>query len=180
MITLLIDTTTTTLSVALLKDKKIISKISESTNRNQSEILAVRIDELLKKENIKLKEVNEIYVTVGPGSFTGVRLGLTFAKTVCQLNNIPLRYIDTLSAMNGKGSNSIYVDARSNQAFYAKFEQGKMNGQIELINYEGSFEMYDIVEGMIQNYDDAKVTTDIFNINPIYIKDSNAKKLNEN
>lgn len=180
MLTLLIDTTTSSLSVAILKDKKVVSKITEQTNRNQSEILATRIEGILKKENIKLKDINEIYVTLGPGSFTGVRLGLTFAKTVCQLNNIPLRYIDTLSAMNGNGSNSIYIDARSNQAFFAKFDSGKMVEEISLIDYTGEFSNSDIVEGMVAQYDNTKVTTDVYNINPIYIKDSNAKKINEN
>lgn len=180
MITLMLDTTCNYLSIGIANDKKIIDRCVEQTNKNQSEIFMVRLEDLLKRNNLKLKDVNEIFLTIGPGSFTGVRLGLAFAKTLAALNDITIKTISTLQALAGKDSKEVFIDARSGQAFYAKYENGSELISPKLVDYNGEFASTEnILDTMIEVYENAKKEESIEALSAIYIKDSNATKLND-
>ena len=80
MISLFIDTSTEDVSIALVKDNVILSSVAESLP-NQHSIYAVSyLDKILKSANISEEEVDKVMVVNGPGSFTGVRIGVTIAK----------------------------------------------------------------------------------------------------
>ena len=88
MITLFIDTSFADVSIALLKDNKIISKKIRSIPNEHSKYAVSYVDDVLKEAKIEPKEVNNIMVVNGPGSFTGIRIGLTIAKVYAYLLNI--------------------------------------------------------------------------------------------
>lgn len=97
MITLFIDTCTEILNVALIKDGVILGSSTISSSEH-SKYTMPEIEKLFKNNNINPKSVNKIMVTNGPGSFTGIRIGVTIAKTyawACNINVIP---ISTLKA----------------------------------------------------------------------------------
>lgn len=115
MITLFIDTSTNTLNVALIKDD-IVLESSTLSSSEHSKYTMPEIERLFKKNNINPKSVNKIMVTNGPGSFTGIRIGVTIAKTyawACNINVIP---ISTLKAYALSCDNYNYyipaIDAR--------------------------------------------------------------------
>lgn len=97
MITLFIDTCTEILNVALIRDGIILGSSTISSSEH-SKYTMPEIEKLFKNNNINPKSVNKIMVTNGPGSFTGIRIGVTIAKTyawACNINVIP---ISTLKA----------------------------------------------------------------------------------
>ena len=97
MITLFIDTCTEILNVALIKDGIILGSSTISSSEH-SKYTMPEIEKLFKNNNINPKSVDKIMVTNGPGSFTGIRIGVTIAKTyawACNINVIP---ISTLKA----------------------------------------------------------------------------------
>ena len=96
MITLFIDTSAKDVSIALLKDNKIVNKIVKSIPNEHSKYAISYLEEVLKKSNVKPNEVNSIMVTNGPGSFTGIRIGLTIAKIYAYLLNIDVTLVSSL------------------------------------------------------------------------------------
>ena len=97
MITIFIDTCTEILNVALIKDGIILGSSTISSSEHSKHTMP-EIEKLFKNNNINPKSVNKIMVTNGPGSFTGIRIGVTIAKTyawACNINVIP---ISTLKA----------------------------------------------------------------------------------
>ena len=80
MYTLVFDTTGNGVACAIYKDKEIKQKIEKSMEFGQAEELAVGVDKMLKDEGISFQDVNLLGVCTGPGSFTGVRASLAFAR----------------------------------------------------------------------------------------------------
>ncbi len=80
MYTLVFDTTGNGVSCAIYKDKEIKQKIEKSMEFGQAEELAVGVDKMLKDENITFADIDLLGVCTGPGSFTGVRASLAFAR----------------------------------------------------------------------------------------------------
>jgi len=94
-----IETSTSVCSVTLSHDSKIISeKISYETN-SHSRLLARFIDEIFIENNINPKELNAIAVSKGPGSYTGLRIGVSTAKGLAYSLEKPLIAVDTLQIM---------------------------------------------------------------------------------
>lgn len=96
MNTLFIDTHDELITVSFIKNNNIFTK--EVISESHSTHLLPLIDEMLKEKNIKLNDFNRIVVVNGPGSFTGIRIGLTVAKTISYSLNIPIYVISSLKA----------------------------------------------------------------------------------
>lgn len=97
MITLFIDTCTNVLNIALIKDDIVLGETSMPSSEH-SKYTMPEMEKIFKNNNIDPKSVNKILVTNGPGSFTGIRIGVTIAKTyawACNINVVP---ISTLKA----------------------------------------------------------------------------------
>lgn len=107
-----IETATTVCSVALANQGKLIA-VKEVNERNiHAEVITVFIDELLNSAGVKYNQLDAIAVSSGPGSYTGLRIGVSTAKGLCYALDKPLIAVETLEAMAG-GLNSlgIYTDA---------------------------------------------------------------------
>lgn len=100
MYRLIIDTATSRYYLCLAKDEEIIEEIIHESNKNHSPFSVLFIDEVLKRNNITIDDINEVICGVGPGSYTGVRIAVTIAKMICSLKEIPLRTISTLYLMS--------------------------------------------------------------------------------
>ena len=125
---LAIDTATKYIYLALMIDDKEISSVYQVGDNDHSVTIIPLLDELLKKANINLQDLDEIIVGIGPGSYTGVRIGVTVGKMISYLNNIAIYQVSSL-ALLASSSNNKYVlpliDARRNNAFMAYFSQKK-------------------------------------------------------
>lgn len=95
-----IETSTEVCSVALCKDNEVIALKENKEGLNHAEMLTLFVDELLKENNITLKELDAIAVSKGPGSYTGLRIGVSTAKGLCYGAKLPLIGISTLQAMS--------------------------------------------------------------------------------
>ena len=99
MITLLIDTSLSDVSIAILKENKVLSNITKEIPNQHSIYTVSFIDQCLEASSLKPSDIEQIMVVNGPGSFTGVRIGLTLAKTYAWALNIPISVVSSLEAM---------------------------------------------------------------------------------
>lgn len=134
MITLFLDTSTSRLIVGIYKDNAPIFMVNERSMNDLSRRLLPAIKSGLKESNLGVDNINRIIVVNGPGSFTGVRVGVTVAKTLAWTKNIPIIAISELEllATTKVKTNYIvpFIDARRD-AFYAGMYDKKHNVIIE-------------------------------------------------
>lgn len=112
--------------VAILKDDKLIAETSEASPFSQAVSITALIESAIGNAGISLKDINMIACTVGPGSFTGIRIGLAAAKGLEIALNIPLIGITVFeaAALNHKGDAcSILVDSRRGDFFCLDFDE---------------------------------------------------------
>lgn len=135
---LAIDTSTFVMGVALIDGEKVIGEVITNLKKNHSIRLMPAIDELMKDAGIHPKELQRIVVAHGPGSYTGVRIGVTTAKTLAWTLGIPLVGISSLEALaqNGRyfeGIISPIFDARRGQVYTGLYsnENGVLKNIIE-------------------------------------------------
>lgn len=103
MTILAIDTSNLTLGVALIKDGKVIAEHISHLKKNHSVRAMPAIDELLKECGLKPSDLTQIAVAKGPGSYTGVRIGVTIAKTLAWSLNIPVKTVSSLEVLAANG-----------------------------------------------------------------------------
>jgi len=120
------DTSASGFSVALLADKKILSKTAISESGKQSELLIPEIEKILLQNKIWYQNLGLIATTNGPGSFTGTRIGLSAARTLKLSTNLPLILVNSCEAIAYKyreKSEKIFVllDAKAGDFFYAEY-----------------------------------------------------------
>ena len=131
-----VDTATATASVALVEDGRLISEeIRSSMHRrgpgsrgNHAEILLPAIETVLSRAGVSLPAISAFAVSIGPGSFTGLRIGLSTVKGLVYGSEIPVVGIPTLAAIAGKvtgwdGLICPFLDARKKEVYTALFRQ---------------------------------------------------------
>jgi len=147
---LFLETATEVCSVALSKKNKIVASICSNKDNSHAENLFSYIDEVLFKSQCKISEMDGIVFGVGPGSYTGLRIGASAAKGICYALNIPLIGISTLknivlgakSQLNNeqKALFCPMIDARRMEVFTALFdENGEIISEIESKVIDDSF-----------------------------------------
>ena len=122
-----IETATTIGSVAILRDEKIIYQELADLKTTHSETIMVRIDNALTSLKIDKSEIKALSISNGPGSFTGLRIGLATAKGICTGLKVPLIVFNTLEvlAANVYGTNKqilSILDARMNEVYMSVFD----------------------------------------------------------
>lgn len=102
MVTLAINTASRTTQIALLKQDKILREKEWISENNESEKLMPEIDDLLKNKKIKYDDLERIIVVKGPGSFTGLRVGVSVANAIAYVQKIPVYGIDSFKFLRAK------------------------------------------------------------------------------
>jgi len=185
-IVLYIDTCTKYMCVGLSKGDNLVYKKQYSAFKRQSEVAALEIDNCLKESNVKPNELTKIVVTNGPGSYTGIRIGLTLAKVMSKVLNIKLVCLSSLQVMCGMADCSAIIDAKSKRVYYGKYSDGNEVEKdcVKYINELNLNEVYvgetnvigkeeyevDIVENMFM-LRNSKAVDDIDSVKAIYLKD---------
>lgn len=135
--------------IALCSGQNVIaSKIIESDESNyHSAFLISSIRDILKNNNLYIKDINVIGVNAGPGSFTGIRAGITVARVLAQQFNMkicPVSSLKILSCLNKSDKKTItLLDARKNKFYFAMFDTMKANVQPILIEKSELIEKLD-------------------------------------
>lgn len=124
---LAIDTSNYVLGVAIVDEEKVIGEVITNLPKNHSVRVMPTIEQLMKECGIKPKELERIVVAMGPGSYTGVRIGVTIAKTLAWSLQIPLVGVSSLEivAANGRHFNgfiSPLFDARRGQVYTGLYQ----------------------------------------------------------
>jgi tRNA threonylcarbamoyladenosine biosynthesis protein TsaB len=128
MATLLhLETSTKVCSVALSKDGELLAiEESEEAGYSHGENLTVFIERVLEKAHISMKELNGVSVASGPGSYTGLRIGVSTAKGLCYSLKIPLIAIDSLTALaaldESNQTKCAVIDARRMEVYNCFFD----------------------------------------------------------
>lgn len=123
---LCIDTSSKLCSVAILEDTTLINKIELDNGLTHSETLMPLIKELLDKCNLSLKDIDLLVSDIGPGSFTGIRIGVSTVKAFSDSLNIPSIGISSLEvlAYNIKNEGLICstIDCKNDNCYFALYE----------------------------------------------------------
>ena len=128
MLILAISTSSKICSVALLEDDKVLKELNIENQKTHSENLLPLIDKLFKYVKKNISELNLIACDNGPGSFTGIRIGIATVKAIAEANQIPVVSCSSLEAL----SYNIYattttlcsmIDARNNQVYCGIFDK---------------------------------------------------------
>lgn len=134
MKTLAIDTSNQTLAVAVVDGQEVLGQSQTMAIKNHSTALMPAIDGLMQAVGMAPKELEQIVVAKGPGSYTGLRIGVTTAKTLAQTLNIPLIGVSSLKAVaaNCVGVSQVIVplfDARRQNVYAGAYQWH--NGTLE-------------------------------------------------
>lgn len=122
-----ISTSSSIASVCLSEDANCIKELNINNLKTHSETLVPLIDKLLNECNVSLSDINLIACDVGPGSFTGIRIGISTVKAIAESLNIPAIEVSSLEALayNIQSSNYLnicsLIDARNNQVYCGIF-----------------------------------------------------------
>lgn len=201
MKSLLIDTTTSNIIVSIIEDNNILFEYKETIISDMSSKILPIISNGLNSINLKLKDIDKIFVSNGPGSFTGIRVGVTVAKTIAWALKKEIVPISSLELMATTPTNKKYlvsmIDARRGNVFAGIYDKNldiikedklmNLNELSKDLNNEYEFISYDNINLnniVIPNVDVLKIINkhinDIginpHNINPNYLKLTEAEE----
>ncbi|MDD4154759.1 MAG: tRNA (adenosine(37)-N6)-threonylcarbamoyltransferase complex dimerization subunit type 1 TsaB [Bacilli bacterium] len=196
MISLLLDSANRDLNIGLSQNDKIFDRISYTAWQRQSELMVKEIDVLLKRNNLSAKDIDELIVTIGPGSYTGIRIALTIAKTLAFALNKKIYAISSLAALRVVDKKTITViNARSNRSYVAIYDgdgtvlvEEKVWPNDELLGWVNNgnrdfvvsgdakylgIDAYnpDVLQGMLEARKHTKAVDNVLTLKPIYLKD---------
>ena len=163
MKTLVFDTCFNKTYLVLKSDEKILAtEVIGSTDTNyHSAYLIPKIRDVLKQNSLLVKDLDAIGVNIGPGSFTGIRAGITIARVLSQQSNLKLvgvTSLEILSKLNSSDKKTIVVtDARKNKVYFAEYQNSETITEPKLVEKEELFEKitnddFVIADSSISNY----------------------------
>lgn len=195
MNSLLLDSSAQDLALGVVRNDELIYKVCYPCWQRQSELMIPELEKALKETGLEIKDFDEIICGKGPGSYTGVRIALTIAKTVCVMNkNIKLKLVSSLMIQGSKDKKFISVmNARSSRSYVGVYDGSKeiMKDTImtneEILKYINAHKEYvvvgdcsylglekepfNVVEGLFSFKDEIDVEQDVISVKPVYLKD---------
>ena len=198
MISLVMDTSNSYLAVGLYQDNVCLEAFQEKGSRRQSEKAIPTLKEVLDRHHIALKDVNEMIITSGPGSYTGVRVAMTIAKTLAAVSNVKIKSVSSLATYAGMNQALSVIDARGHKVFVGVYENGLLLMKEQVMTLEDfaqlraeyeDFELVGEVGCLGLNEKECDLCANIYALGqmadpiknvdllvPTYIKDVEAKK----
>lgn len=154
-----IDTSSNICGVSILENENLLCKSDINTGTTHSENLMPIIESSFKKVNFSLKDINLIVCDKGPGSFTGIRIGISTAKAFSDSLNIPCIGVSSLECLAYNielpGLICSIIDCKNDNCYFALYELSN-NQYIELI--EPSAENIQTVIQKLSNYKNSNIT----------------------
>jgi tRNA threonylcarbamoyladenosine biosynthesis protein TsaB len=143
MMVLGIDTSTTSGSIGLIHDERVISEFLLNLSVTHSERLLDGIDLVLKKAHYTLGDLDGFAISLGPGSFTGLRIGVSTVKGLAYAVQKPVVGVSTLDVLASQVSPTPYlicpvIDARKGEVYSAFYRYGKFNRLKRISEYQAT------------------------------------------
>lgn len=127
MYTIILDSSNTELSIGLVKEGILLDSTSYEAWQQQSEFMVKELAVLLDKYKVKNEDIKDIIVSIGPGSYTGVRISLTIAKTIATALNIDIYPVSSLRVKKCDNKPSIcLINARSNRSYFGVYFENQI------------------------------------------------------
>ncbi|MFR2535337.1 MAG: tRNA (adenosine(37)-N6)-threonylcarbamoyltransferase complex dimerization subunit type 1 TsaB [Clostridia bacterium] len=130
---LAIDTSSDICSVSILEDEKVILKKDAIDSRTHSQKLMPMIDDIFKQTHLSLNDIQLLACCIGPGSFTGVRIGVSTIKAFADSTHLPIVGISSLEGLAQNVRNSYFkeesdyvcsvIDAKNDNVYYGLFKK---------------------------------------------------------
>ena len=205
---LCIDTSSKLCSTAILENTTLLSKIELNNGLTHSETLIPLINKILTENSLTLKDINLIVCDIGPGSFTGIRIGIATAKAFSDSLNIPTIGISSLEALayNIKNDGIIcsMIDCKNSNCYFAIYNlkdniytlldnpcANSLDNCIKLLNYKYSdskitfvgdacINYHEFIVNNIKNSNISFADTSLNTINPFELGIAGINKFNNN
>lgn len=194
MYQLVLDSSNKYLVVGLINGDKVVDKIFYEAWQRQSEVMVQEIDSILTRNKLSRNDLDAVAVGIGPGSYTGVRIAITIAKTIGYALKIKVYAKSSLFLLKDCKNPTICVfNARSGRSYFAVYEGDKqiveecIKTNDEVLNYVNnhpnysvngdvdhlglSSGKYDIFENFVDMFKQENIVKNVFLLNPIYLKD---------
>lgn len=194
MYQLLLDSSNKYLSVGLSKDKKVIDSIFYEAWQRQSEVMVLEIKNILKRNKVDVKDLGSIVVGIGPGSYTGVRIAITIAKTMAYALKLKLYKVSSLSLLKDRQKPTICVfNARSGRVYFGVYDNNKVIESDQVLTIEEAKDYiskhpdyslsgdtnvlgmdsidFDIIGNLNNSIREDNLVENAFTLSPIYLKD---------
>lgn len=191
---LFLDTSSNTLILSLIKEDKVIDKIIMESLKEHSIYAVEKLDEILKNNNLTPNDIDKIFVVNGPGSFTGVRIGVTIAKTyayclkkeIVPISSLKMKileykdYDNYVSVMKDKRDlvycglydreyKTVFEELITTEQLKNRLEKLNNYKLIECENDDENRKNLNIVE--VINYYKNKKSVNPHEVNPVYLKE---------
>lgn len=141
MNTIVMDTSNNYLAIALYQDGKEIENRQIEALKKQSELAIPYLEEMMDHYGLVMKDMDEMIISIGPGSYTGVRIALTIAKTLAAILPIRIKAISSLAMLAGKQKAITMIDARGKKVYVGRYDQGRLLDEECLMSVD-EFEEY--------------------------------------
>ncbi len=196
---LFIDSATTNLVVAIIIEGKITYLYNENDGNDTSAKLMPIIEEAFLKSNVRPQDIDKIFVVTGPGSFTGIRVGLTVAKVMAYSLNIPAIPLSSLEVMASGFDEDVtaLIDARRGYVFaggydrnlnviyednYVLFKDSGLSGKFvsfDKFSFETFEPQLDLIKIIKKHEDDEPVNPHMLNPNYLKLTEAEEKRLQD-
>lgn len=194
MYQLLLDSANKLLVVALAKEGKVVDEIIYEAWQRQSEMMVPEIENIMERNHISKEDLSSLVVGIGPGSYTGIRIGLTIAKTMCYALNIPMYVVSSLSLFKDEKEPTICIlNARSGRSYIGVYKEDEVllpdqvltNDEVKqyiakhptyLVSGECEHlgitpHPFNLTRVLASSINEKHKVRDIFKINPTYLKE---------
>ena len=194
MYQLLLDSSNKYVAVGLGQNGKVIDSIFYDAWQRQSEVMVSEIDNILKRNHLTKEDLDAVVVGIGPGSYTGVRIGITIAKTIAYALKVKVYKVSSLSLLRvGEDPTICIFNARSGRSYVGVYqgETCMLEDQVmynedllkyidehkyfkvtgDTLNLGLESDKFDIVEKLAKSINKANEEENIFALNPKYLKD---------
>lgn len=185
MLTLFIDTHYKDILIYLFKNNNLLDKKEIFNVKSTSVETMPALVSLLKNNGIDIHDINKIAVCIGPGSFTGTRIGVTIAKTLSYSLNIPIVTLTSIDLIGLNINKKAYVSVKENNGYFIALYDKKIIDNIKYLKnseYEEFKEKNSVIDDyrinidklieFINNLKEVKS----FDVNPLYVKTIEALK----
>lgn len=191
---LFVDSATSVLVVAIIIDNEIKYIFNEDTGKDMSVMVMPKIKEAFDSCSIKPKDIDKIFAVTGPGSFTGIRVGLTVMKTMAwslKIPVVPISSLEVIASSTPSDNNIALIDARRGYVYAGGYDKDLNNTYsdrhvlLSEIKEECTFISYDDIDGAVKpNIDILKVVSkhekdegvNPHSLNPNYLKLTEAEE----
>lgn len=191
MYTIGIDTSHQFLVLVVMDDKGVMDSLRLDCFKQQSEYIIPKLDELLNRNNLKPTDVTNLVLAKGPGSYTGVRIGMTVVKIWGAFLNLKVYTLSTLQLYAGLKDCHVVMDARASRVYAGRYNNGNpvkqdtiytidemkellVKDDVEVVGDAHLFDKQDNYQNIENNFfllkDKWELVDNVCGLTPVYLK----------